>query len=491
MSFYRDPRGIILVLLLLGVFVGGEHLLRQHRALQALDTTPTQETDRVVRVLAPGFDAVQSSLSPYGPGLEQELLETFAKGAGYRLQWLAPSDLAAAWQSLERGEADLLIGQGCFDEPHGVIKAGPAYAHYRPVLVQAPSGNGRGAGTGHVLLPRNPVLERHLPSLLPDIQPASLTRVSPHFGVSAMLNSLDANTAPLALLPDSRFRLFNPFHLDLTPARTLPEEIPYRWFWRTDREHFAEAMQTFWNYHSTETRLAELTERYYGFLPAETPYSELRALYQIITDELPKFSHLIAEHTSKKGIDPLFLSALIYQESRFDPDARSRTGAKGLMQFTSAAAKYFNLNDPFDPDDSIRAACDYLGMVHKRLEPLDMTPWDRLFLTLAAYNQGPGHLSDAIALANRLGLEGKTWRELKQVFPLLEQKRNGKLAVHGTCRGSEAVQFVDRVRYYYYILYGIVRLARPEAEHLGPLFDSLSGNSFAGGAIVPAPRPIS
>jgi membrane-bound lytic murein transglycosylase F len=491
MSFRCDPRGIILILLLLGVFAGGEYLLHRHGALQALDAVREQEDERVLRVLAPGFDAVQSSLSPYGPGLEQELLEAFARGSGYRLQWLAPCDLAEAWQALEQGEADLLIGQGIFDRPHGKIQAGPAYAHYRPVLVQAPQGNGRGAGTGHVLLPRNPVLERHLPSLLPDIQPAAMTRVSPRFGVSAMLNSLDANAAPLALLPDSRFRLFNPFHLDLTPARTLPEEIPYRWFWRTDREHFAEAMRTFWNYHSTETRLAELTERYYGFLPAETPYYELRALYQVITEELPKFSHLIAEHTSKKGVDPLLLSALIYQESRFDPDARSRTGAKGLMQFTSVAARHFELKDPFDPDDSIRAACDYLNMVHKRLEPLDLKPWDKIFLTLAAYNQGPGHLSDAIALANRLGLEGRTWRELKKVFPLLEQKRHGKLAVYGTCRGSEGVRFVDRVRYYYYILYGIVRLSRPEAQHLGPLFDSLSGNSFAGGVIVPAPRPIS
>lgn len=130
-------------------------------------------------------------------------------------------------------------------------------------------------------------------------------------------------------------------------------------------------------------------------------------------------------------------------------------------------------------------------MVYEKLEPLGLDPWNRWFFTLAAYNQGPGHLRDAIDLARQLGMSGKTWRDLKEVYPLLEKKRYGDMVKHGTCRGREAVRFVDSIRYYYYILHGIVRLSRPEAEHLGPLLDAFAGGSVAIGDAPPAPRPFS
>ncbi len=492
-AYRRDPRELVFLILLLGIFAGGQYLLSLHKQTNLSDVPDSSQHQDVIRVLAPGMDPVIGSLSPYGPGIERELLEDFARSAGFTIQWLPPCGHAAAWKALEHGRADLVIGQGTSRNPRRKdIVSGPIYAHMRPLLVQAQlMENGRRATTKHVLLPSNPLMQNALSNLMSEIPASAITRVPHKLGYASMLKSLDSNTAPLAVFPDLRFQLVNPFFLDLTPVQILDGDIPCRWFWRTTNKRMANALDVFWKADTTPKLISELRERYLGFFPNKTPYYELRSFYSVLETELPKFSHLIVDQTTKQSIDPLFFSALIYQESRFNPDARSRTGAKGLLQFTSVAAEHFNLEDPYDPSESIRAGCDYLNASYKRLEPLGLDTWDRLFFTLAAYNQGHGHLQDAIELARHFGMEGRTWREIRQVFPLLEQKRYGKMVTYGTCRGGEAVRFVDRVRYYYYVLYGLVRLSRPEAQHLGPLFDSLSGGSLAIGGATPAVRPVS
>jgi len=485
----RDPREIFILLILFGIFLGGWHLQREHNQMVRARVTSGQH---VLRVIAPDQERVTATISPYGKGFERELLESFARGADYEITWLSCSTPQQALDALARGEADLYIGQEPASMPaqHG-IAAGPAYAHYRPVLVEVKAGEQISASMAqHVLLHANMPAGASLPGLGPQLQHASLTRVPPDFGFSTLLNSLYARTAPMAVLADARFRLWQPFYPSLRPAGTLPEEVAWRWFWRTDCPRFAEAMESFWGYHETETRLAELTERYFGFLPGETHYFELEHLYATLEQELPKYAPHIARHAGGQGINPLLFVALIYQESRFDPRAKSHTGAKGLLQFTRVTADYFKLKDRYDPVESIRAGSAYLSMQYKRLEGLGLTEWDRWCFALAAYNQGMGGLRDAMALARRMGMSGRTWREIKTVFPLLEQEEFGKLATYGTCRGSEAVQFVDSVRYYYYILHGLVRLARPEAQHLGALLDGFVGGSFAIGA-PPAPRPLS
>jgi membrane-bound lytic murein transglycosylase F len=171
----------------------------------------------------------------------------------------------------------------------------------------------------------------------------------------------------------------------------------------------------------------------------------------------------------KNGIDPLFLAAVIYQESRFNARARSRTGVRGLMMITQATAEDLDVADRLDPEQSIRGGAAYLRELWERLEPLGLEPWDRWFLALAAYNQGINHLRDAVELSRRMGGSGETWRDVKKVFPLLAWQKYYSQAKYGYTRGYEAVTYVDSIRYFYYILHGFVVLGRPEAEHLGPL----------------------
>ena len=107
-------------------------------------------------------------------------------------------------------------------------------------------------------------------------------------------------------------------------------------------------------------------------IPADIPTSGDAALDRIIF-----------EAGQKQGIDPRFLHAVIWQESRYKVQARSHAGAQGLMQLMPATAKRFGCNNVHDPVDNITAGTKYLSWLLKRFS-------GNVELALAGYNAGEG-----------------------------------------------------------------------------------------------------
>ena len=435
--------------------------------------TAAPAAEKVLRVIAPARERVVSTLSPYGQGFEQELLYSFCKGAGYKLRWLEARGPEQALAALKADQVDLVVGLG-LQPPEslgGPVAAGPAYAHYRPMLIRGSVKGLKSPGQGEVVSVSLPVIKNGLDRTLEDEDSKAV--VEHDHALPPLLNELGGSGRNFALVDGTNFRLWQPFFQNVRPAKSLANAIPCRWFWSTKDKGLASALQTFWEYHETDLRLRELTERYFGFFPEKTDYHQLKGLSGLIGEQYPKYKDLIRKAGGRKNIDPLFLTSVIYVESRFNPRAVSRAGARGLMQFMPATAANFKIN-PDDPAQSIKAGAAYLRLLWDKLARYDLKPWDRWFFVLAAYNQGLGHLYDAMRLAREMGGTGKTWRELKEVYPLLSYEKYHSRAKYGYCSGRQAVRYVDEVRYCYYILHGLVALSRPEAEHLGPLSGDLS-----------------
>lgn len=88
------------------------------------------------------------------------------------------------------------------------------------------------------------------------------------------------------------------------------------------------------------------------------------------------------------GLPPRLLARVAYQESRFDPSAvNAASGARGMMQIIPKWHPGVNVTD-LDPRDDIAHAAKYLRENFNRFGS-----WAK---ALAAYNWGPGNLSDAI-----------------------------------------------------------------------------------------------
>ena len=92
---------------------------------------------------------------------------------------------------------------------------------------------------------------------------------------------------------------------------------------------------------------------------------------------------IIFETGEREGVDPRFIHAVIWQESKYNPTARSHAGAQGLMQLMPAAAERFGCEDRNDPESNIKAGTKYLRWLLKRFD-------GDVELALAGYNAGEG-----------------------------------------------------------------------------------------------------
>ncbi len=139
------------------------------------------------------------------------------------------------------------------------------------------------------------------------------------------------------------------------------------------------------------------------------------------------------------------------QSPHWDPQARSKTGVRGLMMLTQNMAKAMGVSDRLDPAQSIKGGARFLALILEQL-PDSIQGNDRYWFALAAYNVGPGHLEDARKLTKQAGLNPNRWSDVRSILPRLSQKQWYSQTRYGYARGGEPVHFVNNIRRYYDIL---------------------------------------
>ena len=114
--------------------------------------------------------------------------------------------------------------------------------------------------------------------------------------------------------------------------------------------------------------------------PPTSPPCSPRFAAQPLPDSVP-FRELIDGVSRAVDLHPWLVAAVIEAESRFNPGAVSRVGARGLMQLMPSVSERFGVSDPHDPVANVTAGSRYLAELIGR--------FGDLALALAAYNAGP------------------------------------------------------------------------------------------------------
>ena len=194
---------------------------------------------------------------------------------------------------------------------------------------------------------------------------------------------------------------------------------------------------------------AKIYNRYFSNLEM-FDYVDVRAYHRRLKTRLPGYQKIIEQAAALNNFDWRLITAQIYQESHFDPAARSHAGAFGLMQLTIQTARSLGVTDILDPLQNIQAGVLHLKMLYDYFHRAPES--DRMLIALAAYNVGQGHLRDARDLARQFNLNPDRWASLEKTLPLLRYRKYYNNSRYGYCRGTEPINYIRHIFFYYDIL---------------------------------------
>ena len=422
-------------------------------------------------------------------GYEYELLKRFAADKGVTLRWVVVQDRDSLFTMLADGRADVVAAR-LIPMPEDSGRALFTRALYRaePVLVQrkaspqtaaaalpdpvetmlkrgpAERGPARepasGAGPGGTPL-RARLVQR--PSelagrrvTLPEYSPHARTLLELEDDISGDINVVEVDASSeavirevakgniaytvaqgnLAQLQGSAFR-----NLEIRPVVGAAQKVA--WAVRRDARMLLDTLDAWIADEKSGPVFDQLYKKY--FIDARAYQARVESRYLTSeTGTLSPYDSLLRMHAATLGWDWRLLGSQMYQESRFNPTARSWVGARGLMQLMPATAKQFGVRAITDPAQNVAGGVRYLRWLEKQWASRIADSTERLKFVLASYNAGLGHVVDAQRLADKHGDDPEKWEEVAYwMLQLAKQEYHADPVVrYGYCRGYEPVTYV-------------------------------------------------
>lgn len=176
--------------------------------------------------------------------------------------------------------------------------------------------------------------------------------------------------------------------------------------------------------------------------------------YSLNNNKISKYDPIIKSVAKDLNWDWRLLASVIYQESRFQTDAGSWAGAKGLMQLMPETAEELGVDNRLDPEENLEGASKYLKDIWDNFKEVEDSS-QRIKFTLASYNCGYYHVEDARRLAKQEGLNPNVWDDnvdemiLNLSYP---ETYNRQVVKYGYVRGIEPYTYVNQIfeRYEHY-----------------------------------------
>jgi membrane-bound lytic murein transglycosylase F len=289
---------------------------------------------------------------------------------------------------------------------------------------------------------------RQLQATHPRLQWEEISNAEPQ----DLMDMVASGAATFALVDSYEFVANRSFHTKLRVGFDIESEGQLAWLFPADERsaRLRKKANAFFARIRSDGSLEQLREQHFGHAWGVTQVDS-QTFSRRMRNRLPRYQAHIRAVAEEYQIDWHLLAAIAYQESHWNPYARSPTGVRGMMMLTTGTAREMGVENRLDFIQSLRGGARYFKKI-KRLLPADITEPDRTWFTLAAYNIGRGHLEDARVITERQGGDPHLWADLKLRLPLLQKSKFYRGTRHGYARGSEPVTYVKNIRHYYNIL---------------------------------------
>lgn len=449
-----------------------------------IESEPKSELEQIRERGVLRVGTLNNQLSYYiGPdgqaGLDYELAREFADELGVKLEMKPAYRISSLYPALRNGEIDI-IAAGLTQSPERLknFRPGPAYYYVSQQLVYK-KGQWRPRNLKQLLEKQDELIEQndgkaiiqiigdsHFNQTLADIKqqnPDFSYQVDNNSDVNDLLKKVANGELAFTVADSVEVHLSQRIYPDIALAFELTEDQPISWFLRRSQDESLYAMLIeFFGQTKQSGQLASLEEKYIGHIDS-FDYVDTRAFIRALDSKLPKWSPLFKKYSDE--FDWRLVAALAYQESHWNPRAKSPTGVRGMMMLTLPTAKSVGVTDRLNPEQSVKGGVEYLRRMVERV-PDSVETHEKIWFALASYNVGYGHVMDARRLTKKQGGNPDAWSDVKERLPLLRQQKYFSQTRYGYARGDEAKNYVENIRRYYQSIIGHVEQQTVENNDL-------------------------
>lgn len=395
-------------------------------------------------------------LGPGQPqGIEYELARGFADSLGVTLTIIAAEQPWQIVPSLLKGQADIAATGLTVDSQSALdgVRLGPGYQESHHQIVYR-RGTPRPADAEDLVDSSIAIISdsdyatslHELRTAVPELQWNEHDDAT----VEDLVRRVTEGEFDYTVVDSNLFAILRQYHPEARTAFSISDAKPISWAMPENADYLQEAVSAYFAETSATGQLQKITEKYYS-AAKNFDYVGSRAFVQHSKQRLPQYQAYFESAGVESGFDWRLLAAVAYQESHWRADAVSPTGVRGLMMLTEHAASSVAVSNREDPAQSIDGGAQYLQQMIEKL-PERIPPQDRLWMGLAAYNIGFGHLEDARIITQMHGGNPDSWQEVREHLPLLTDEKWHSRVRRGYARGDVPVLYVDNVKRYYQLL---------------------------------------
>ncbi len=388
-------------------------------------------------------------------GFEYEIAQRFAKKLGVKLIIHDQEDLGAMLDSVDGQDVHFAAaGLTVTNKRQKKVKFSDAYLDVSQQLIYRfgeakPSSIADLEGKNIVVIGNSAHTEnlRRLQREYPGLQWQERSDVE----MLDLLELVHNGDADYTIVDSNAYRLSESIYPRARVAFNIRESEQLAWAFpqQPDESLYNEA-QNFFAEIKDKGVIEDTLDRYYGHL-GELDYSGAILFAHRLGSRLPKWEQKLRDAAEIYDLDWQLLAALSYQESHWNPKAKSPTGVRGFMMLTLNTAKDVGVTNRLNADQSITGGAKYFKSIYNRIPDRIDDP-DRTWLALAAYNVGFGHLEDARILTEHHGGNPDKWVDVSENLLLLAKRKYYKFTKHGYARGWEAVEYVQNIRNFHTII---------------------------------------
>lgn len=358
-------------------------------------------------------------------GVDFERLQSFAKNTGLQIKttvFKKPQDLVKAFKS---GRGQIIISRQHLELDEVVL--GPLFEEIR-----------------------NGLFCRRQLKINSGDDLAGLNVLYAHWPMQKEIKKIESKNAD-CLVSELHEGLFatQPYH-NMVKVGEIPTNFHYAWYVRHIHYDLRDLLNSWFHKATRNGEFSTIDHRFAASLKTLGIY-DIRSLFQNINSILPQYKSAFKEVGNDVRLPWTLIAAVAYQESRWNHQAVSFTGVKGLMQLTMQTAEHMGISDREDPFQSIWGGARYLKHLWQEWAEI-RNPKDRMLVTLASYNAGIAHVYDVLEILRQKGLNPYQWKNIESVLPQLEDKSICEELPYGCARGKETIDFVRRSYSYYQLL---------------------------------------